>query len=31
MNLKRLPFEIQDKNLKDLDNANEYSTFKELI
>ena len=31
MNLKRLPFEIQDKNLKDLDNANEYSTLKQLI
>ena len=31
MNLKRSPFAIQDKNKKDLDNANEYSTLKELI
>jgi len=31
MNLKRSPFAIQDKNSRDLDNANEYSTLKELI
>ena len=31
MNLKRSTFAIQDKNLKDFDNANEYSTLKELI
>ena len=31
MNLKRSQFAIQDKNLKDLNNANEYSTLKELI
>ena len=31
MNLKRSPFAIQDKNKKDIDNANEYSTLKELI
>ena len=31
MNLKRSPFAIQDKNKNDLDNANEYSTLKELI
>ena len=31
MNLKRSPFAIQDKNLKDLDNVNEYSPLKELI
>ena len=31
MILKRSPFVIQDKNLKDLDNANEYSTLKELV
>jgi len=31
MNLKRSPFAIQDKNARDLDNAKEYSTLKELI
>ena len=31
MNLKRSQFAIQDKNLKDLNNANENSTLKELI
>ena len=31
MNLKRSPFAIQDKNSRDLDNANEYSTLQELI
>ena len=31
MNLKRSPFAIQDKNLRDLDNAKEYPTLKDLI
>ena len=31
MNLKRSTLPIQDKNLKDLDDVNEYSTLKELI
>ena len=31
MNLKRSPFAIQDKNKKDLDNAKDYSTLKELM
>ena len=31
MNLKRSPFAIQDKNLRDLDNAKEYSTLKDLM
>ena len=31
MNLKRTPFAIQDKNSRDLDNASDYSTLKELI
>ena len=31
MNLKRSPFAIQDKNSRDLDNANDYSTLKELV
>ena len=31
MNLKRSRFAIQDKNLKDLDNAKEYSTLAELM
>ena len=31
MNVKRSPFAIQDKNSRDLDNAKEYSTLKELI
>ena len=31
MNLKRSPFAIQDKNERDLDNAKNYSTLKELV
>ena len=31
MNLKKSPFEIQDKKLRDLDNAKEYPTLKDLI
>ena len=31
MNLKRSPFAIQDKNKKDIDNAKDYSTLKDLI
>ena len=31
MNLKRSPFAIQDKNSRDLDNAKDYSTLKELV
>ena len=31
MNLKRLPFAIQDKKLRDLDNAKENSTLSDLI
>ncbi len=31
MNLKRSPFAIQDKNLRDLDNVKDYSTLKELV
>ncbi len=31
MNLKRSPFAIQDKNLKDLDYANNYPTIADLI
>ena len=31
MNLERSPFAIQDKNKKDLDNAKDYSTLKELV
>ena len=31
MNLKRSPFAIQDKNLRDLDNAKEYPALKDLI
>tara|TARA_A100001011_G_scaffold283190_1_gene293482 strand:+ start:598 stop:786 length:189 start_codon:yes stop_codon:yes gene_type:complete len=31
MNLKRSPFAIQDKNARDLDNAKNYSTLKELV
>ena len=31
MNLKRSPFAIQDKNSRDLDNAEDYSTLKELV
>ena len=31
MNLKRSPFAIQDKNLKDLDDAKDYPTIADLI
>ena len=31
MNLKRSPFAIQDKNARDLDNANDYPTISDLI
>ena len=31
MNLKRSPFSIQDKNVKDLDNAKDYPTIADLI
>ena len=31
MNLKRSPFAIQDQNSRDLDNAKDYSTLKELV
>ena len=31
MNLKRSPFAIQDKNSRDLDNAKNYPTLKELV
>ena len=31
MNFKRLPFAIQDKNLKDPDDAKEYSTLADLM
>ena len=31
MNLKRTTFAIQDKNLKDPDNAKEYSTLADLM
>ena len=31
MKLERSPFAIQDKNKKDLDNAEDYSTLKELM
>ena len=31
MKLERSPFAIQDKNNKDLDNAKDYSTLKELM
>ena len=31
MNLKRSPFSIQDNNIKDLDDAEEYSTLADLI
>ena len=30
MNLKRSPFAIQDKNSRDLDNAKDYLTHKEV-
>ena len=31
MNLKTSPFAIQDKKLRDLDNAKEYPTLKDLM
>ena len=31
MNLKRSPFTIQDKNLRDLDNAKDYPTLEDLM
>ncbi len=31
MNLKRLPFAIQDKNFRDLNNPKEYSTIADLM
>ena len=31
MNLKRSPFAIQDKNTRDLDNAKDYPTIKDLM
>ena len=31
MKLERSPFAIQDKNKKDLDNAKDYSTLKDLM
>ena len=31
MNFKRSPFAIQDKNARDIDNAKEYSTLKDLM
>jgi len=31
MNLKRSPFAIQDKNSRDLDNANDYPTLADLM
>ena len=31
MNLKRSPFAIQDKNIRDLDNAKDYPTLADLI
>ena len=31
MNLKRSPFAIQDKNSRDIDNAKDYSTLKDLM
>ena len=31
MNLKRSPFAIQDKNARDLDNANDYPTIADLM
>jgi len=31
MNLKRSPFAIQDKNAKDLDNAKNFPTIKNLL
>jgi len=31
MNLKRSPFAIQDKNLRDLDNTKDFSTIADLM
>jgi len=31
MNLKRSPFAIQDKNLRDLDNATDFPTLADLM
>ena len=31
MNLKRSPFAIQDKNLRDLDKVNDYPTLADLM
>ena len=31
MNLKRSPFAIQDKNLRDLDNVKDYPTISDLM
>ena len=31
MNLNRSPFEIQDKNARDLDNAKDYPTIADLL
>ena len=31
MNLQRSPFAIQDKNERDLDNANDYPTISDLM
>ena len=31
MNLKRSPFAIQDKNVKDIDNAKNYPTIADLM
>ena len=31
MNLKKSPFAIQDKNARDLDNAKDYPTIKDLM
>ena len=31
MKLERSPFVIQDKNTRDLDNAKDYSTLKDLM
>jgi len=31
MNLKRSPFEVQDKNARDLDNAQDFPTIEDLM
>ena len=31
MNLKRSPFEVQDKNARDLDNAKDFPTIADLM